>query len=62
MEDDPQLSRYAFGYGVLNAADYGAPQFRRRGIFVAVKGADEVPWPPPGHPWPDDGPAIPNGP
>ena len=31
---------------VLNAADYGAPQRRKRGIFMAVRGIDEVPWPP----------------
>lgn len=46
METDPFLSQYNFGYGVLNAADYGVPQRRRRGIFVAVHGRD-VAWPPP---------------
>jgi len=46
METDPFLSQFGFNYGVLNAADYGVPQSRRRGIFVAVRGA-EVPWPPP---------------
>lgn len=46
MESDPLLSRYGFGYGVLNAADYGVPQRRRRGIFVAALDR-EVPWPPP---------------
>lgn len=46
MESDPVLSEYGYGYGVLNAADYGVPQRRRRGIFVAVKGVSDVPWPP----------------
>lgn len=46
METDEVLTQYAFSYGVLNAADYGVPQRRRRGIFVAVKGVAEVPWPP----------------
>ena len=46
METDPFLSQYGFGYGVLNAADYGVPQSRRRGIFVAILNED-VPWPPP---------------
>lgn len=46
METDPVLSEYGYAYGVLNAADYGVPQRRRRGIFVAVRGLEEVPWPP----------------
>ncbi len=46
MQTDPVLGEYAFGYGVLNAADYGVPQARRRGIFIAVKGVEDVPWPP----------------
>lgn len=47
MGTDPLLQEYSYGYGVLHAADYGVPQSRRRGIFVAVRGVDEVPWPPP---------------
>ncbi|MFA1546481.1 DNA cytosine methyltransferase [Actinomadura chokoriensis] len=47
MDEDPVLKEYGYGYGVLNAADYGVPQRRRRGIFIAVKGIPEVPWPPP---------------
>lgn len=47
METDPELSKYAYNYGVLNAADYGVPQRRRRGIFIAVLDAKELPWPPP---------------
>lgn len=47
MGTDPELKGYAFNYGVLNAADYGVPQRRRRGIFMAVRGVSEVPWPPP---------------
>lgn len=46
LETDKQLRRYKFAYGVLNAADYGVPQRRRRGLFVAV--LDRQPdWPPP---------------
>lgn len=37
METDELLRQYRFGYGVLNAADYGVPQRRRRGIFIAVR-------------------------
>lgn len=47
MESDPVLKEYAFAYGPLNAAEYGAPQRRIRGIFMAVRGAEEVAWPPP---------------
>jgi DNA (cytosine-5)-methyltransferase 1 len=47
MATDKVFKQYRFAYGVLNAADYGVPQTRRRGIFMAVKGMAEVPWPPP---------------
>lgn len=53
MESDPALSTYSYGFGVLNAADYGVPQRRRRGIFVAVLAGGDLPagqtlpWPPP---------------
>lgn len=47
MDGDPELQPYAYAYGVLNAADYGVPQSRRRGILMAVRGLGEVPWPPP---------------
>jgi DNA (cytosine-5)-methyltransferase 1 len=47
MENDPVLKEYAFAYGPLNAAEYGAPQRRIRGIFMAVRGAETVAWPPP---------------
>ncbi|MDH2430316.1 DNA cytosine methyltransferase [Sphaerisporangium sp. TRM90804] len=57
METDEELRAYRFGYGVLNAADYGVPQNRKRGIFVAVRGVDEVPWPPK----PTHGPDSPDG-
>ncbi|MEN3538363.1 DNA cytosine methyltransferase [Microbispora sp. ZYX-F-249] len=56
METDKELKDYKFGYGVLNAADYGVPQNRRRGIFVAVRDVEEVPWPPE----PTHGPNSPN--
>lgn len=47
METDPDLNEYGYAYGVLRAADYGAPQNRRRGIFLAARGVDTVAWPPP---------------
>lgn len=47
MRTDAKLRQYSLGYGVLNAADYGVPQRRRRGIFVAVRGSvGDLPWPP----------------
>ena len=46
MANHPLLSQFGCGYGVLNAADYGVPQTRRRGIFMAVY-KQSVPWPPP---------------
>ena len=46
MGEDRQLKKYGYAYGVLNAADYGVPQTRRRGIFMAVRGRRRVAWPP----------------
>jgi DNA (cytosine-5)-methyltransferase 1 len=47
LESDTELCAYKSAYGVLNAADYGVPQRRRRGIFVAVRNYEgELPWPP----------------
>ena len=59
MESDPVLSEYGYGFGVLNAADYGVPQRRRRGIFVAIRGLKEVPWPPPVSHGPDSADGTP---
>lgn len=62
LDTDTDLSCYTPGYGVLNAADYGVPQRRRRGIFVAIRDyAGEtvdgrLPWPPP----PTHGPESPS--
>lgn len=48
LATDTELSRYAVVYGVLNAADYGVPQRRRRGILIAIRDhGGELPWPPP---------------
>jgi DNA (cytosine-5)-methyltransferase 1 len=45
LGSDRKLRRYKYAYGVLNAADYGVPQRRKRGLFVAV--LDKQPsWPP----------------
>lgn len=57
MVSDDLLKQYAFNYGVLNAADYGVAQRRRRGMFIAVRGVTEVPWPPA----PSHGPDSPDG-
>lgn len=58
LETDTELASYTAGFGVLNAADYGVPQKRRRGIFVAIHDyegdtdsdpvtqAARLPWPP----------------
>ena len=48
MSTDPVLRRYGKQYGVLNAADYGVPQRRRRGVLMAVRDRsdDEITWPP----------------
>lgn len=54
LETDTSLKAYSAAFGVLNAADYGVPQKRRRGILVAVRDHEgELPWPPP----PSHGPA-----
>lgn len=59
LATDTHLNDYTVAYGVLNAADYGVPQRRHRGIFVAVRdytgdtvedpdtGETRLPWPPP---------------
>ena len=47
MTTDPDFKQYGFAYGVLNAADYGVAQRRRRGILIAVHGLEDVTWPPP---------------
>lgn len=46
MATDRALKAYDYGFGVLNAADYGVPQSRKRGILVALRDR-EMPWPPP---------------
>jgi DNA-cytosine methyltransferase len=58
LKTDTSLSDYSVAYGVLNAAEYGVPQRRRRGILVAVRGyGGRLPWPPP----PTHGPGSPTG-
>jgi len=58
LDVDTELCEYVPAYGVLNAADYGVPQSRRRGILVAVRDhAGVLPWPPE----PTHGPASPDG-
>lgn len=47
LDTDPAFAAYKYAYGVLAAVDYGAPQRRRRGILLAVRDVDQVPWPPP---------------
>jgi len=38
---------YSVAYAVLNAADYGVPQFRRRLFIVGVRGKQAIAFPPP---------------
>lgn len=70
LTTDTNLVGYTVGYGVLNAADYGVPQRRRRGILVAVRdytgetvtddtGLTRLPWPPPPSHGPDAEPPEP---
>ena len=48
LDTDSELSAYTTAYGVLNAADYGVPQTRLRGLLVAMRDHDgDLPWPPP---------------
>lgn len=56
LKEDPDLQPYRHAaYGVLDAANYGVPQTRRRGILVAVRGSGPLPWPPPPSHGPDSG-------
>lgn len=59
LDTDPELKKYGFSYGVLNAADYGVPQRRRRGILLAVRNLKTVPWPPPPTHGPESPGAVP---
>lgn len=48
LRNDPILSEYVIEYGVLNAADFGVPQKRRRAFVIASRvGAPK--WPSPTH-------------
>ncbi len=38
---------YSVAYAVLNAADYGVPQLRRRLFIVGIRGKQGLPFPPP---------------
>lgn len=40
---------YATNYGILNAADYGVPQFRKRLFVLGKLGREKVEFPPPTH-------------
>ena len=55
---DRRLRRYRYSYGILNAANYGVPQRRKRGLFVAA--LDHQPsWPPPPTHGPDSPGQVP---
>ena len=43
LKTDSELKAYTPAFGVLNAADYGVPQIRHRGILVAVRDHDGEP-------------------
>ncbi|WP_217913081.1 DNA cytosine methyltransferase [Miltoncostaea marina] len=48
LEEDPAFAAYhPPAFGVLNAADYGVPQLRRRGVMIVSRVRDPRPlWPP----------------
>ncbi len=47
LETDSELNVYTPAFGVLNAANYGVPQTRYRGILIAVRDHDgDLLWPP----------------
>lgn len=45
LKRERKLRRYKVKYGVLNAADYGVPQRRRRGLLIATLDREPT-WPP----------------
>jgi DNA (cytosine-5)-methyltransferase 1 len=59
MASDRVLRGYRYAYGVLNAAEYGVPQRRKRGLLLAVRDIAEVPWPPPPTHGPDSAAGTP---
>ena len=48
-EDFQDVGYPNVNYRVLNAADYGVPQFRKRIFFIATKNKSPVSWPEPTH-------------
>jgi len=40
---------FSVGYKVLDAADFGVPQYRRRAVIIARRGGGDIPFPPPSH-------------
>lgn len=61
LDSDPELSAYTPVFGVLNAADYGVPQNRLRGILVAIRDHKrQLPWPPPPLLGPDSTDGLPH--
>jgi len=46
-------NRYSFAYRILNVADYGVPQRRKRLVLIAVRGAGKVELPEPDYGSPD---------
>lgn len=61
LDTDTELKAYEPAYGVLNAADYGVPQTRRRGILVAIRDRqDPLPWPPAPTHGPDSSDEVPH--
>jgi len=45
LDSEKSLRQYRYVFGVLNAADYGVPQLRRRGFLIASRDGEPT-WPP----------------
>ncbi len=48
-EDFQNVGYHNVDYHVLNAVDYGVPQFRKRVFFIATKNRKPISWPEPTH-------------
>ena len=50
LDEDPAFSEYSFDHRILNSADYGAPQARKRAVMIGHRSDVAAPhWPEPTH-------------